>query len=376
MARAVALAALADQLSQITPARPSRRRTRVRRWSCRCRGEPAAGVLLRAVPRRAPGERGQRCSRSVRRRCRRSGSRPPPRGSSRRHWPREIPARSRTSRRSAPRTCSPPSRRPGCRRCRRCCAPTLPDLAQQRQFAQLYAQYQGDWAGFWTAVGQARCGRRRAAAVERADPHPDARQRAAGVGPARGRGLATAAASAQDLAARGYYDADKWAPLIGASVPPWIPGADAEEQASQLRATARRAVPHLVSDPVIADQVARGIPVTGTAQTATDVAGFLTANQGQFEIGVEPVEAYMARTGVPAPSADVIAQVNRLQRVSSSLLTTPSMTVLLNHNLASAYAVTRYDAARLHPRLRRQNSAARTPRPPSTRGPGRSSPRR
>ena len=33
--------------------------------------------------------------------------------------------------------------------------PTLPETAQQEQFAQLYAQYQGDWPSFWTAVDQA-----------------------------------------------------------------------------------------------------------------------------------------------------------------------------------------------------------------------------
>src|ERR1022692_110191 len=34
-------------------------------------------------------------------------------------------------------------------------APTLPALAQQRQFAQLHAQYQDDWASFWAAAEQA-----------------------------------------------------------------------------------------------------------------------------------------------------------------------------------------------------------------------------
>ena len=29
---------------------------------------------------------------------------------------------------------------------------TLPETAQQDQFARLYAQYQGNWAGFWEAA--------------------------------------------------------------------------------------------------------------------------------------------------------------------------------------------------------------------------------
>ena len=32
---------------------------------------------------------------------------------------------------------------------------TLPEARQQEQFAQLYARYQGDWAGLWDAAGQA-----------------------------------------------------------------------------------------------------------------------------------------------------------------------------------------------------------------------------
>ena len=154
-------------------------------------------------------------------------------------------------------------------------APTLPDLAQQRQFAQLHAQYQDDWAGFWTAAGQAFG----AAATAQLQTSGQIHTLAFGNEPLVSNLLAAEASppitSAQDLAARGYYAADKWAPLIGASIPPGIPGADAEEQASNyaqlLAAEFRIAFP----TPVIADQVARGIlTVTGTAQTATDVAGF------------------------------------------------------------------------------------------------------
>ena len=225
-------------------------------------------------------------------------------------------------------------------------APTLPDLAQQRQFAQLHAQYQDDWAGFWTAAGQAFG----AAATAQLQTSGQIHTLAFGNEPLVSNLLAAEASppitSAQDLAARGYYAADKWAPLIGASIPPGIPGADAEEQASNyaqlLAAEFRIAFP----TPVIADQVARGIlTVTGTAQTATDVAGFLTANQGQFEIGVEPVEAYISRTGVPGPSAEVIGQIKRLQVGLQLTTDDASLGVLLKHNLASAFAVTRYDAA-------------------------------
>ena len=61
----------------------------------------------------------------------------------------------------------------------------------------------------------------------------------------------------QDLAARGYYTPAKWAPLIGSSIPPGIPGADADEQAANyaqlLAAQVRIAFPTAV----MADQTIR-----------------------------------------------------------------------------------------------------------------------
>ena len=75
------------------------------------------------------------------------------------------------------------------------------------------------------------------------------------------------------------------------------------------------------------------------------MAGFLTTNQGQFEIGAEPVEAYLARTGLTGTPAAVITEVKRLQRAYQLTPDDASLGVLLRHNLDSAFAVTRYDAA-------------------------------
>jgi len=223
--------------------------------------------------------------------------------------------------------------------------PTLPEAVQQRQFAQLYAEHQGDWASFWpeaerlfgaAATAKLQLTGQLYALTVNNEPLVSA--------------LLTAEAgatltSAQDLAARGYYAPGMWAPLIGSSIPPGIPGADADEQASNyaqlLAAQVRIAFPTAV----IADQVARGtLPVTGTARTASEVAGFLTANQGQFEIGAEPVEAYLARTGLTGTPAAVVTEVKRLQRAYQLTPDDASLGVLLRHNLDSAFAVTRYDA--------------------------------
>jgi hypothetical protein len=224
--------------------------------------------------------------------------------------------------------------------------PVLPEAAQRESFARLCAEHQGDWGDFWTEIDR----QAGTSATERLrvlgqlycltlnnEPVVSALLAAETEPPLR---------STADLAARGYYDAARWAPLIGAAIPPSIPGATADEQAANYAELLAAQVRLSFPTGTIAGQIQAGIiPVAGSADTAELVADFLTENQGTFEIGVEPVEAYLARTGAPAPAAGVIAQVSRLQRVYQLTPDDASMTVLLRHNLDSAFAVTRYDAA-------------------------------
>ena len=224
---------------------------------------------------------------------------------------------------------------------------TLPETAQQDRFAQLYAQYQGDWPSFWRAVEQA-LGSQAATQLQltgqlyylTADNQP--------LVAALMHAEATDAllSTTLDLVTRGYYDPAMWAPLIGTAIPPEIPGADADEQASNyaqlLAAQVRLAYPTAV----VADQVRRNIvPIADTADVATDVADFLTTHQGDFEIGVQPVEAYIASTGLTGTPAGVITQIKRIQRVYQLTPDDTSLAVLLRHNLDSAFAITRYDSA-------------------------------
>ncbi|MGD0246679.1 MAG: FHA domain-containing protein, partial [Streptosporangiaceae bacterium] len=224
--------------------------------------------------------------------------------------------------------------------------PVLPEAAQRESFARLCAEHQGDWSDFWTGVDQ----QAGTSATERLrvlgqlycltlnnEPVVSALLAAETEPPLR---------STADLAARGYYDAARWAPLIGAAIPPSISGATADEQAANYAELLAAQVRLSFPTGTITGQIQAGIiPVAGSADTAELVAGFLTENQGTFEIGIEPVEAYLARTGTPAPPAEVIAQISRLQRVYQLTPDDASMTVLLRHNLDSAFAVTRYDAA-------------------------------
>jgi hypothetical protein len=227
---------------------------------------------------------------------------------------------------------------------------TLPEAAQQEEFAQLYTQYRGDTDALWPAVEQA------------LGAGPTAQLQSLGklyyltlnnqplvealVKTTSGNG-ATALGSPLELATRGYYEASAWTPLIAAdSIPPQIPGADAAEQSSNYAELLAAQVRLSYPTAVLADQVKRGVlPVSDTDDIASAVADFLNAHQGAFEIGVEPVEAFIARTGVTGTTGAVIAQVKRFQRVYQLTPDDSSLATLLNHNLDSAYAITRYDPA-------------------------------
>ena len=223
---------------------------------------------------------------------------------------------------------------------------TLPEETQREKFAQLYAQHQGDWEIFWAATEQ-QVG---ALATEKLRLMGQLFYLTVNNEPLVSALLAAEAkpplTAMSDLAARGYYDPARWTPLIGAAIPPSIPGADADEQISNYAQLLAAQVHLSYPTAVLASQIRSGLmPVVGDADIAERVAGFLTDNQGTFEIGVEPVQAYLTRTGLPATPADVVAQVSRLQRAYQMSPDDTSMAVLLRHNLDSAFAITRYDAA-------------------------------
>ena len=97
---------------------------------------------------------------------------------------------------------------------------------------------------------------------------------------------------------------------------------------------------------VAADQVRRTIlPVVGSSEVATSVANFLAKHQADFVIGVEPVQAFVNRTGLAQTAEPVIAAIKRIQRVYQLTPDDASTSVLLFHNLDSAFAITRYDSA-------------------------------
>ena len=221
---------------------------------------------------------------------------------------------------------------------------TIPEAAQQEEFTRLHAEYQDNFASFWSTIEEALgAGPAKQLQLMSLLSHLTANNQPAVTA------LMTAEAdrgltSVPDLAARGYYDPARWAPLIGASIPPGIPGANADERARNYAEFLAAQVSAAFPTAVLADQIRRHImPIADSADIVTGVVNFLTSNQGQFEIGVEPVETYIARVGLTSTPAGVIKQVKRLQQVYQLTPDDTSLAVLLRHDLDSALAVTRYD---------------------------------
>jgi ABC toxin N-terminal region/Neuraminidase-like domain/Putative peptidoglycan binding domain len=213
--------------------------------------------------------------------------------------------------------------------------------AEQATFAQLSAQYGSDPTTFWAQVSSSF-----GAAVTK-QLQLDGQMFYLTLNNAP---LVTALYSAEsglvsslDLVTRGYYDASNWMPLIGStSIPTQIAGQSAANYADFLAAQIRLSFPTAVAG----DQVKRGIfPITDLPAVATSVSQFLTSNYSQFFIGAEPVEAFLIRNKITVSDNRVVPQIKRLQRVYQLTADDQSMSVLLRHNLDSAYAITRYNAA-------------------------------
>jgi hypothetical protein len=144
------------------------------------------------------------------------------------------------------------------------------------------------------------------------------------------------------LVRSGLYDAAAWRDLIDAvPVPGEIPGADEQERkqnyadllSSQLQISYPTAVVAAMVDRKelpLADERARG-----------EVAKFLADNQGDFELGEQPVERFLRERGIGL-SGRALAAGKTLQRQYQLSPSNQTLKVLASNRLDSAYAVTRY----------------------------------
>lgn len=215
------------------------------------------------------------------------------------------------------------------------------DDAEQKQFAELYAAHRTDMPIFWKTVGDAfgadranrlqLDGRLGLLTINNA-PLIEAVHTAAG---ANGLG------DPVELARRGYHRAAQWNQLLSDNVPvpKEIPGdtlaAKRANYAEYLGAQVRLSYPTAS----VAEMVKSGdLPVNAPEQVHT----FLTEHQGKFEIGMQPVEQYIAQNHLNVPG-ETVAQIKRLQRVYQFTPSDQAMMGLMKRGIDSAYHVASYE---------------------------------
>lgn len=150
-----------------------------------------------------------------------------------------------------------------------------------------------------------------------------------------------------ELAGRGYDRPDAWLAVMDGPPPgPAAAGPEAERDRRQRYAELLAAqVKARFPTAVIAARVRSGdLPLTEDPEVLAGIDGFLVQHQGRFELGAQPVEAYLAAEGlaetVPPPVRD---QIKRLQRLYQITPDDEAMSTLLRHGIDSAYRLVEYD---------------------------------
>ncbi len=143
------------------------------------------------------------------------------------------------------------------------------------------------------------------------------------------------------LAQAGYSRVDRWEALLTENmpIPAEIPGESAAEKRSNyaeyLAAQVRLSYPTAS----VAEMVSSGdVPL----EFGSQVQSFLTQHQGDFELGMQPVEQYIAQNDLQV-APEVVDDLNRLQRVYQITPNDEAMTGLLNNGLDAAAYVAQYD---------------------------------
>jgi peptidoglycan hydrolase-like protein with peptidoglycan-binding domain len=209
--------------------------------------------------------------------------------------------------------------------------------AQQQQFAALYAANRNDMPAFWKAVGDT-IGQASATRLQldgklafltiNNAPLMQALKQSSGN---------QALTDPVQLALAGYHRPDKWSALLTANtaIPPEIPGdtpdAKKTNYAAYLAAQVRLSYPTAS----VAQMVNAGdLPV----HVPDQVNAFLTTHQDKFVIGAQPVQQYIARNNVQAPD-QVVGEIKRIERLYQITPGDQAMAALLKRGIDSAYRV-------------------------------------
>ncbi|MDQ7015622.1 MAG: PA14 domain-containing protein,virulence plasmid 28 protein, partial [Gammaproteobacteria bacterium] len=148
-----------------------------------------------------------------------------------------------------------------------------------------------------------------------------------------------------ELVQAGYYRADQWKPIIDADfVPTEIISEDENKEQRRDQYAELMAAQVRLSFPtaVVAQMVNNDETPLSQGVAKEPVHTFLRTHQGKFEIGMQPVEQYIARNDLQV-SAEVTQEIKRIQRVYQISSNDDAMNHLLNSGMDSAYSVIQYD---------------------------------
>ena len=219
---------------------------------------------------------------------------------------------------------------------------SLSDEGQKQKMADLYARHGHDPASFWKQV-QATLGDQTTSRLKLDGQLAYLTLNNASLI----RKLHAAAGrnglnDTSQLPVQGFHRAAKWREAIGGDpIPPEIPGKDDNERrgryAELLAAQVRLSFPTAA----VAEMVKAGETPAGAAEVRNRVHAFLTEHAGEFEIGMQPVAQYVARNHLQA-APEVTREITRIQRVYQITPDDESMNGLLKKDIDSAYAVVRF----------------------------------
>lgn len=211
---------------------------------------------------------------------------------------------------------------------------------EQGRLAELYTKHRSDLPEFWNVVGQTFGGE----TADRLQVNGKLAFLTVNNAPLIGelhKAVGGGIKDPAELAAQGFHRAEKWGEVLGPNVPVpkeipgESPGAKRENYARYLAAQVRVSYPTASVASLVRDG---GLPVARSGE----VHDFLAGNQGKFEIGMMPVQTYIARNNLNVPQ-ETVAEVKRLQRVYQISPDDETMGVLLRRGLDAAYHVVRHD---------------------------------
>lgn len=216
--------------------------------------------------------------------------------------------------------------------------------AQQATFAQLSAAHRTDLPTFWKSVGDAFG----ATLTQRLQVDGKLGFLTVNNAPLMKKLHASVRAGLTDLvqlAQLDYFHPATWSKLLTADVPvpKEIPGdtpqAKLQNYASYLAAQIRLSYPTVC----VAQMVKSGeLPLPGApTDAANQVSAFLLGQQGKFELGTQPVQRYLAQNKLSV-AAETVRQVKRLQRVFQITPSDQALTGLMKRGVDSAHHVIRF----------------------------------